>query len=101
MTESKLQELRRLCETRIFKTKIMESPEGPKLTEDEMKAILREADKYAFQVPYDGTNDFYNLDRLDGFQAGAEWGIMFEREQMKLRIQATFKLFESTEKPIK
>lgn len=33
--------------------------------------VHNEADEYGFQVPYNGTNDFYNKDRLNGFIAGA------------------------------
>jgi hypothetical protein len=36
--------------------------------------INAEAEKYGFVVPYNGSNKFYNEDKVKGYQAGAtEW----------------------------
>jgi len=40
----------------------------PQQTKDR---INKDADKYAFHVPYNGTNEFYNKDLLKGYKAGA------------------------------
>jgi hypothetical protein len=43
----------------------------PQTTLDQINA---EAEKYGFVVPYDGSNKFYNDDKVKGYQAGAtEW----------------------------
>lgn len=33
--------------------------------------INKEAEKYGFRVPYDGSMDYYNEDRVKGYQDGA------------------------------
>ncbi|MGH2622050.1 MAG: hypothetical protein ACRDE7_00105 [Sphingobacterium sp.] len=35
--------------------------------------IEEAAEEYAFQVPYDGTNEFYDQTKLSGFKAGAQF----------------------------
>jgi hypothetical protein len=40
----------------------------------ENKETLEEAaDNYGFQVPYNGTNDFYDMTKVKYFIAGAKW----------------------------
>lgn len=34
--------------------------------------IDEEAEKYGFRVPYDGSTDYYNEDRVKGYQDGAK-----------------------------
>jgi len=41
------------------------------LPEEIIEQINKEAEEYAFRVPYDGSKDFYNEDRLKGYQDGA------------------------------
>lgn len=44
------------------------------------------SDDYAFQVPYDGTQEFYNNDKLNGFIAGANFAKeYFESENAALK----------------
>lgn len=45
----------------------------PSLDGLEEETVEEAAEKYAFQVPYDGTNNFYNKDKLQGFLACANW----------------------------
>jgi hypothetical protein len=44
------------------------------------------AEKYAFRVPYDGTDNFYNDDRYKAFLAGAEHASK-SLQQFKLAIE--------------
>lgn len=37
------------------------------------EAIAKEAEKHAFRVPYNGTNDFYDKEKYKSFIAGAEY----------------------------
>jgi hypothetical protein len=44
------------------------------LSQEKIDQINSEAEKYGFVVPYDGSNKFYNDDKVRGYQAGAtEW----------------------------
>jgi len=44
------------------------------LPQETIDRINNEAEKYGFVVPYDGSNKFYNEDKVKGYQAGAtEW----------------------------
>lgn len=43
----------------------------PQLSKEVLEKIHEEADKYAFVVPYDGSNKFYNDDKLYAYIAGA------------------------------
>jgi hypothetical protein len=44
------------------------------LPQETRDRINTEAEKYGFVVPYDGSNKFYNEDKVKGYQAGAtEW----------------------------
>lgn len=47
-------------------------------TKDE---ILEAADKFGFVVPYNGSNNFYNDDRINGFIAGAEFVLKHLQEE--------------------
>lgn len=47
------------------------------------QSIEEAAEKYGFQIPYDGTNDFYNKDKVNGFIEGANWQL----EQFKVQEQ--------------
>jgi hypothetical protein len=44
------------------------------LPQTTINRINAEAEKYGFVVPYDGSNKFYNDDKVKGYKAGAtEW----------------------------
>ena len=43
------------------------------IPEEFEKAMHDEVDRYAFQVPYDGSNQFYDEKAIKDFIAGAEW----------------------------
>lgn len=48
--------------------------------------LLQKVDDYAFQVPYDGSNNFYNKEKHKHFRAGAEWvydQLQKENEELK------------------
>lgn len=49
-------------------SEMKQSKELPKEIQDR---INDEADKYGFVVPYDGSNKFYNDDKVKGYQDGA------------------------------
>lgn len=60
------------------------------MTEEIKSKIDDQADKYGFQVPYNGTNDFYNEDKVKGFQDGATFGYQLaEQEINEWRKEAT------------
>ena len=50
-----------------------DSPANP-IPQEVREKINEYADKYAFRVPYDGTNNFYDEEALKHFLAGAEFG---------------------------
>ena len=41
------------------------------LSKQTIERIDKEADDFGFQVPYNGTNDFYNMDKVNSYKAGA------------------------------
>lgn len=52
------------------------------LPEEIVKQIGEDADKFAFQVPYNGTNEFYNQDEYNGYTAGAKvWAEKYWQEK--------------------
>ena len=52
-----------------------------------LKMIEQEADKYGFQVPFDGTNKFYNDDLVKGFMDGATYAYKTFAEPLVKRIE--------------
>ena len=44
-----------------------------RIAQEFLKAMHEEVDRYAFQVPYDGSNKFYDEKAIKDFIAGAEW----------------------------
>lgn len=54
------------------------------LPQETIDRIKIAADNYAFQVPFDGTKEFYNKDLLEGYKAGAtaEANRAIEREKV-------------------
>jgi hypothetical protein len=68
------------------------------IPEDIKSLINDKADKYGFRVPYDGSNKFYNDDRVKGFQAGAEFGYSLPSEAIEKKdkeIERLKKMVES------
>jgi hypothetical protein len=56
------------------KIQIMENKkETAVIKEPNQTELLKAADDYGFQVPYDGTRGFYNRTKIDAFIDGAEW----------------------------
>jgi len=55
--------------------------------DDVQKLIDDEADKYGFVVPYDGSNKFYNDDKVNGFLAGAKFGQQITSAPLLKRIE--------------
>ena len=53
------------------------------IPDDVKKQIDDKADKYGFQVPFDGTNKFYNDDKVKGFQDGATFGYSLAASQLE------------------
>ena len=43
--------------------------------------IDKAVDEYGFQVPYDGSNEFYDKDRMKHFRAGIEFVIKHIKRQ--------------------
>lgn len=65
-----------------------------------VKQINEQADKFGFVVPYDGSNKFYNDDKVEGYKAGAtayatqlhqlqQENAKLRRQNDKLKEQAT------------
>ena len=52
------------------------------MTPEIKKKIEDEADKYGFVVPYDGSNNFYKPNAVEGFIAGAEWWHSLMQEEV-------------------
>ena len=50
--------------------------------------INEAADKYGFQVPFDGTNNFYNDDKVKAFQDGAMFGHKLTSAPLLKRIES-------------
>lgn len=44
--------------------------------------IAAEVEKFSFQIPYDGTNDFYNEDKAKGCEHGAEIGYSLAQQEL-------------------
>ena len=44
---------------------------NPQLPVEVVTQINEQADKFGFVVPYDGSNKFYNDDKVEGYKAGA------------------------------
>lgn len=51
------------------------------LTPEDENRIGYSSEQYAFQVPYDGTNNFSDPVKFDAFKAGAEYATKYERQQ--------------------
>lgn len=58
--------------------------------------IDKEAEKYGFRVPYDGSTDYYNEDRVKGYQDGAKvYALKWqETEEMKHKMAEALVLVE-------
>lgn len=52
------------------------------IPDDVKKKILELADAYAFRVPYDGSNKFYDDDAYRHFDAGANAGYSLSQDQI-------------------
>ena len=46
-----------------------------------LEEIDKAVDDYGFQVPYDGTNDFYDKERMQHFKAGIDFVMKYVRGQ--------------------
>jgi hypothetical protein len=57
-------------------------PANP-IPQEVREKINEYADKYAFRVPYDGTNNFYDEEALKHFLAGAEYGYSLALPRIK------------------
>ena len=72
-----------------FLKKPNEFDESPSVGDD----VLDAADKYAFQVPYDGSNNFYDEKKLQSFLDGAKSrqpeidALTKERDALQARVQ--------------
>lgn len=68
------------------------------LTPEIKKIIDEKADKYAFQIPYNGTNNFYNDDKLKGFIDGATEVCLFPSTYNLIDKNETLCFIKATEK---
>jgi hypothetical protein len=66
-------------------TRIIDTPKAllVEVPEEVREKINKYADKYAFRVPYDGTNNFYDEEALKHFLAGAEFGYSLALPRIK------------------
>lgn len=55
--------------------------------------IEQAAEQFAFVVPYNGTDKFYNTDKLQGFKAGAEY-VLSNIELMREHIIAFYDWYQ-------
>ena|SRR5690606_37310209 len=70
-----------------------DSPANP-IPQEVREKINEYADKYAFRVPYDGTNNFYDDEDLKHFLAGAEFGYSLALPRIKELEEALEKATE-------
>jgi hypothetical protein len=68
-----------------------DSPANP-IPQEVREKINEYADKYAFRVPYDGTNNFYDEEALKHFLAGAEFGYSLALPRIKELEEANERL---------
>lgn len=58
------------------------------MTEEHKQQIDEAADKYGFVVPFNGTNNFYNDDKVLGFQSGGNFGYNLAESHYQQLLEA-------------
>jgi len=66
------------------------------MTPEIKSKIDEKSDEYGFQIPYNGTDEFYNKDKVVGFQSGATFGYSLaegEIERLKGLIKNLYTMY--------
>ena len=65
--------------------------------EPKQETLEEAADNYGFQVPYNGTNEFYDISKINSFIAGAKWQQAQDKNKYSEEDLISFAYFYFTE----